>query len=88
MRIVVPLNLETYALLLGDFSFQESGAKTAGAYVLFIDKDRKYASFKDLFLKKLLKVLEGERSYAQPFWVRTLLLFRKYALTICEGLAN
>jgi hypothetical protein len=88
MRVVVPVNCENYALLLGDFSFSKSGAKLPGVYVILIDKGRKHAWLKDLLLKRLLKVLEGERSYDKPLWIRTLLLFRKQCLTICEGLAN
>jgi hypothetical protein len=87
--MVFPVNYESYVLLLQDgFTFDKTGRPYCPSYTIIIDKGRKYAWLKDLFLKRLLKVLEGDRSYDKPLWIRTLLLFRKQWLTICEGLAN
>jgi hypothetical protein len=64
-------------------------ADVRASYVIFIDKRRSLANIKDIFLKRLLKVVENtERSYSESFIVRTMLLFRKQCLTISEMLAN
>jgi hypothetical protein len=59
-----------------------------GAYYLYVDKRRRFANVKELFLKRLIRITEKDRSYAEPFHVRTMLLFRKQCLTIAEMLAN
>lgn len=73
-----PEDMEIYTVLLPD----------SNPYVLFIDKRRMFANIKELFLKRLLKIIEKERTYAEPFYIRTLLLFRKQCTTISEMLAN
>ena len=80
-----PKDMEPYILLAPINPIYLEGERD---YVLFIDKKRKFANIKELFLKRLLKICEKERRYSEPFWIRTLLLFKKQCLTICEMLGN
>jgi hypothetical protein len=77
-----PDDMEKYTLLF------PSNSILGCPYVIFVDKLRRFARVKDIFLKRLLKVLEKERSYSEPLWVRIIVLYRKRIATICEFLAN
>lgn len=91
-KMILPPRFERRIIILKDASMERLGhyfiPTPASAYVLYVNLDRHLPIIKDLFLKRILPRLEGERSYTESFLTRTMILFRKYLLTVCEGLAN
>jgi hypothetical protein len=90
--MILPLHYERQIIITKDATVEIKGGyifpTEASAYVLYVNLDRRLPNIKNLFLKRIFPRLEGERSYTQSFLIRTMILFRKYVLTICEGLAN
>jgi hypothetical protein len=90
--MILPPHYERRIIILKDIDCKFTGFKytfTKGsAYVLYVDLDRRLSTIKNIFLDRLFPRLEGERHQTQSFLSHTMILFRKYILTICEGLAS